>query len=190
MIQKKMNFDGPFGSPKLGPIKHLQAQINSSRIHADQSVFKPKRFLPSDLDTASFKELKEHLLIQLPGTVFVGIGQGRMAGSGNAQMSQLPLAASKASGNLTEGMGAAQLAKQHGHKLAPTSESFGMTFCLGDPHQMLKLQTRKQLQQLAKYATKSIHKWPSFKCRIGLADSIYYKSKEGPIFLKNYFGQE
>jgi hypothetical protein len=44
--------------------------------------------------------------------------------------------------------------------------------------------TRKQLQQLAKYATKSIHKWPSFKCGIGLADSIYHKPKEGPIFLK------
>jgi hypothetical protein len=49
---------------------------------------------------------------------------------------------------------------------------------------MLKVHTRKQLQQLAKYATKSIHKWPSFKCGIGLADSIYYKPKEGPIFLK------
>jgi hypothetical protein len=81
-------------------------------------------------------------------------------------------------------MGAAQLAKQHSHKLTPTSEPFGMTFCLGGHDQMLKVHTRKQLQQLAKYATKSIHKWPSFKCGIGLADSIYYKPKEGPIFLK------
>ena len=63
-----------------------------------------------------------------------------------------PLTASKASGNLTEGMGAAQLAEEHGHKLVPTRESFSMTFCLSDRDQMLKLHTRKQLQQLAKYA--------------------------------------
>ena len=114
--------------------------------------------------------------------MLVSIGQSGVTRSRNAQMFQLPLAASKASGNLTEGMGAAQLAKQHGYKLSPTSKSFSMTFCLGDRDQMLKLQTRKQLQQLAKYATKSIHKWPSFKCEIGLADSIYHKAKEGPIF--------
>jgi hypothetical protein len=145
VIQKKMKLDGSFGAPKLGPIKYSQAQINGGRIHADQFVFKPELSLPNNLDTASFKELKENLLIELPWTVLIGISQGGMARSSNAQMFQLTLAASKASGNLTEGMGAAQLAKQHGHKLAPTSESFGMTFCLSDRDQVLKFRTRKQL---------------------------------------------
>jgi hypothetical protein len=95
------------------------------------------------LDTALFKELQEYLLIQFPWTVLIGISQGGMARSRNAQMSQLSLTASKASANLTEGMGAAQLTKQHGYKLAPTSEPFGMTFCLSDRYQMLKLYTRK-----------------------------------------------
>src|SRR5512139_2402854 len=107
MIQKKMKLDGSFGSPELGPIKHFQAQINGARIHADQFVLKPKRFLPNDLDTASVKELKEHLVIQFPGTVFIGIRQGGMRRSSNAQMPQLPFTASKASANLTERMGAA-----------------------------------------------------------------------------------
>jgi hypothetical protein len=124
------------------------------------------------LDTASVKELKENLLVQFPWTVLIGIGQGGMARSSDTQMFQLTLTASKTSGNLTEGMGATQLAKQHGYKLTPTSKSFGMTFCPGDHDPMLKVHTRKKLQQLAKYATKSIHKWPSFKCEIGFADSI------------------
>jgi hypothetical protein len=64
-------------------------------------------------------------------------------------------------------MGPTQLAEEHGDKLVPTRISFNMTFCLSDGDQMLKLHPRKQLQQLAKYATKSIHKWPSFKCGIG-----------------------
>jgi len=141
-----MKLDGSFGPPELGPIKDFQAQIDGGRIHTDQFVFKPQRSLPDDLDTASFKDLMENLLVELPGTVLIGISQGGMAWSSNAQMFQLPLTASKTSGNLTERMGAAQLAKQHSHKLAPTRKSFGMTLCPCDRNQMLKLQTRKQLQ--------------------------------------------
>jgi hypothetical protein len=146
MIQKKMKLDGSFGPSKLGPIKHLQAQINGGRIHADQFVLKPERFLSDDLGTAPVEELKENLLIELPWTVLIGISQGGMARSRNAQMFQLPLTASKTSGDLTESMGATQLTKQHGHKLTPTGESFAMTFGLGDGDQVLELHTRKQLQ--------------------------------------------
>jgi hypothetical protein len=56
---------------------------------------------------ASFKEPKKHLLIQFPGTMLVGIGQGRVTGSGDAQVFQFPLTASKTSGDLSEGMGTA-----------------------------------------------------------------------------------
>jgi hypothetical protein len=167
-----MKLDGSFGLPELGPIKHFQAQINGARIHANQFVLEPERSLANGLDTASVKEPKEHLLIQLPRTVFIGISQGGMGRSSNAQMFQFTLTASKTSGNLTERMGATQLTKQHGYKLAPTAKSLGMTFGVGDRDQMLKLHTRKQLQQLAKHASKSIHKWPSFACEIGFANSI------------------
>jgi len=185
-----MKFDGSFGLSEFSPIEHFQTQINGARIHADQFVLKPELFRPNDLDTASLKELKENLFIELPRAVLIGISQGGMAWSSNAQMLHLPLTASKASGDLPKGMGPAQLTEEHGYKLVPTRKSFGMTFCLGDCDQMLKLHMRKQLQQLAKYATKSIHKWPSFICEIGLADLIYHKLKEGPIFLKSYLGQE
>jgi hypothetical protein len=131
MIEKKMKLDGSFGSPELGPIKHSQTQINGARIHADQFVFEPELSLPSDLGTASLKEMKENMLIQLPWAVLIGISQGGMAWSLNAQMSQLTLTASESPGNLTEGIGAAQLAEEHGHKLAPTRESLGMAFCFG-----------------------------------------------------------
>jgi hypothetical protein len=158
VIQKKMKLDGSFGPPELGPIKHFQAQINGTGIHADQFVLEPELSLPDfHLNPTPVKELDKDMLIQLPGTVPVGIRQSGMARSSNAQMFQLPLAASKASGNLTERMGPAQLAEEHGHKLIPTRKSFGMTFCLSDRNQFLKLCTRKQLKQLAKYATKPVH---------------------------------
>ena len=59
-------------------IKHLQTQIDGGRIHADQFLFKPERFLPNDLDMASFKESKKQFLIKFPGTMLVGISQGGM----------------------------------------------------------------------------------------------------------------
>jgi hypothetical protein len=141
-----MKLDRSFGPSEFGPIKHFQTQINGGRIHADQFVFKPERFLPNNLGTAPIEELKENLLIELPWTVLIRIRQGGMARSRNTQMLQLPLAASETSGNLTQSMGAAQLTKQHGHKLTPTRESFAMTLGLGDSDQVLKLRTRKQLQ--------------------------------------------
>jgi hypothetical protein len=95
------------------------------------------------LDTASLKELKKNLFIKPPRAVLIGISQGGMAWSGYSQMLQLSLTAPKASGNLSKGMGPAQLAKKHGHKLVPTRISFSMTFCLSDRDQVLKLHTRK-----------------------------------------------
>jgi hypothetical protein len=168
-----MKLDGSFGPPEPGPIEHLQTQINGARIHTDQFVLEPEFPLPDfDLNPAPVKEFDKDMLVQLPGAVSVGIGQRGMARSRNAQMFQFPLAASKTSSNLTEGMGPTQLAEEHGHKLVPTRKPFGMSFRLGDRNQPLELQSRKELQQLAKYATKSIHKWPSFICEIGFADSI------------------
>jgi hypothetical protein len=64
-------------------------RIDGRRILANQFVFKPELFLHNDLDTPSFKELKENLLIELPWTVLIGISQGEVARSLNAQMLEL-----------------------------------------------------------------------------------------------------
>jgi hypothetical protein len=60
-------------------------------------------------------------------------------------MLQFTFTASKASGNLPQGMGSAQLAEEHGNKLAPTSEPSGMSFSFCLPHSLLELDSRKQL---------------------------------------------
>jgi hypothetical protein len=58
-------------------------------------------------------------------------------------------------------MGSAQLAKEHGDELSPAGEASGMTFGAGLVYRLLELDARKQLQELAEYATESIHQWPS-----------------------------
>ena len=107
-----------------------------------------------------------------------------MARSGNAQMLQFPFTASKPACNLPERMGSAQLTEKHGHKLIPARISFRMAFSMSPRNKILKLDARKQLQQLAKYATKSIHRRPSFCDETFLAEILYHKSDSGPILFQ------
>ena len=146
MIQKQVKLDSSFGPAELGPIKHLQTQIDGGRIQADQFVFKPELLLPDfDLNPAPAKEFQKDMLIKFPGTMFVGISQGGMTRSADAQVFEFAFATSETSGNLPEGIGPPQLTEEHGHKLAPTGESFGMTFSTGVFHHVLELDSWKKL---------------------------------------------
>jgi hypothetical protein len=59
-------------------------------------------------------------------------------------------------------VGTAQLAKQHRHKLPPTTKSPAVPLSPALSDRMLELCPRKQLQKLAEYATESIHGWTSW----------------------------
>jgi hypothetical protein len=94
---------------------------------------------------AALQQLEKDLLIKLPGAVLIGIGQGGAIGGRNAQVFQFAFTASQTAGNLSERMGSAQLAEEHGHQLTPASESPGMTFGLGLFNRLLKLDSGKEL---------------------------------------------
>jgi hypothetical protein len=145
MVQEQVQFDRSFGPSEMGPVKDAQTQIDGGRIEADQLVLKPKFLSPSNLHPTPFEQLEKHSLIELPGTVFIGIGQGRTIGSGNAQMFQFPLTAFQPSDNLSEGMGSAQLTEKHGHKLSPAGESPSVSLGSGFSDCLLELDPRKQL---------------------------------------------
>ena len=90
------------------------------------------------LALASFEQWHKDSLVELPGSVFIGISEGGAAGGGNSKMFQFTFTASETSCNFSERVSSAQLAEEHSYKLAPASESSGMSFGL------LKLDTRKQ----------------------------------------------
>jgi hypothetical protein len=140
-----MEFNRPLRPPKPCPVKNAQAQINRGGIQTDQFVLKPKLLSFSDLHSAAFEKLEKNLLIQFPGPMSIGIGQRGAIGGSDSQMPQFPFTASKASDNLPEGMGSAQLAEEHGHKLTPAGKSSGMSFGLSLFHGLLELDSRKQL---------------------------------------------
>jgi hypothetical protein len=67
-------------------------------------------------------------------------------------MLQLPLAARQAAANLAQGMRPSQLAKQHGHELAPTGETPRVPFGLVLLDRLLEFPAREKLQYLRKNA--------------------------------------
>lgn len=75
--------------------------------------------------------------------MLVGISQSRMTGSADTQMFELAFATAETSGNLSQGVCPPQLAEQHGYKLAPGTESPGMTLGFRFVHYLLELQARK-----------------------------------------------
>ncbi len=95
MVQKQMQFDGPLGSTELCPVKHGDREINDRRVQARQLFLESELFLPLNLVLASIRQLHKELLVELPGAMFISIGQGGAAGSGYPKMFQFTLTASR-----------------------------------------------------------------------------------------------
>jgi len=100
---------------------------------------------PVLLPLAPVEQLQEDFLVEQLGPMLINISQDRATRGSNSQMFELPLTASKAAGDLAERTGAAQLAEEHGHKLAPTGKSSGMSFGSNFFHGLLELDSRKEL---------------------------------------------
>src|ERR1035441_3234641 len=73
-------------------------------------------------------------------------------------MLQMPLAARQTATNLAQRVRASQLAKQHGHELAPTRETPCVAFGLVLLDGLLEIPTRKQLQHLRENAAYFVHR--------------------------------
>jgi hypothetical protein len=158
VVQKQVNLRRPFGALVLGPVKQTGAQIDASGVQAQQLVLEAELLLASGHAVALRQQILKHRLVQLPRPVFIGIGQrGPVGRAGNPQVPQLALTGRQAIANLAQGPGPAELAKQHGHKLAPAGETAGMPFGFVLLDSLLELDAWKQLEQLRENAAYSIH---------------------------------
>ena len=93
----------------------------------------------------------KHSAVQLPGPMFVGIGQGGALGRiGQPQVPQLAFAGGQLATNLAQRLGPPQVAEQHSHELAPATEPSGMPLGRMLEDRLLELVTGRQLQHLAK----------------------------------------
>src|SRR5512142_2289517 len=91
MVQEKMELNSSFGLAEKSPVKETDRQINEGGVQADQLIFEAELFLPDPFFLEPSQKHEENVLKELPRPVFVGIGQGGVAGGGNAQMFQFAL---------------------------------------------------------------------------------------------------
>ena len=157
MIEQQMQLHRSFRAPVQRPVEDRSTEFDQRGVQREQFVFETEAVRAGHF-AAAREQLIEHAAIELPGTVFIGVGQrGALRRVGQPQMPELAFAGSQAATNLAQGLRAAQMAEQHGHKLAPTTEPAGVAlgFVLADCG--LKLDSRKQLQPLTENAAYSIH---------------------------------
>jgi hypothetical protein len=129
----------------MSPVKHAQTQINGRRVETDQFVFETERLCPRTFLSNPFKQMQEDLLVKLPGTMGIGIGQRGSTRGRNAQVLEFSFAAPQTTGDFSQRMGSAQLTEEHGDKLAPAGKPSGMSFSFSLFHGFLELDSRKQL---------------------------------------------
>lgn len=89
---------------------------------------------------ALVQQVVEDLLVELPGTVFVGVGEGGTLGcSLYLQLFKLVQAGGQSPAYFPQGVGLVQLKKEHGDKLVPGGESLGSPFRSGIPYRPTKI---------------------------------------------------
>jgi hypothetical protein len=89
-----VELNGPSGSTKLRPVEQGNREIDDRGVQTHQFVLESELFLPLNLVSASIKQLQRDALVELPGTMLIGISQGGTTRCADAQMFQFSLTAS------------------------------------------------------------------------------------------------
>jgi hypothetical protein len=156
MVQQNMGFDAALGAAELGPREQGQAQRDGGGIQRQQFVLEPELMLAaahSRLSPEPRQRGPEQILEQRCGAVFVGVGQGATAGRlGNPQVHQASQATGQAITDLAQGVGASELAEQHGHELRPAGKALGGTLGIVLLDECGELGAREMLEQLIEQA--------------------------------------
>ena len=124
MVEHQVQLYRPLGAPKLRPVEDANAEVDHRRVQAHQLVLEAELVFGRDAAADPLQQLVEHLLIQLPGPMAVGIGQRRSRRRLNPKVRKLAFTALQAAADLAQRVRPSQLAEHHRHKLAPTTQTF------------------------------------------------------------------
>src|SRR5208282_1453249 len=152
-----MQLHGTFAAAVVGPVEDAGAEFDQGGVQTQQLVLEAEAMRAGGFAAAT-QQLIKHGAVQLPGPVFVGIGQGGALGRiGQSQVPQLAFAGGQPAANLAQRLRPPQVTEQHGHELSPATETTGMTLGPVLGNGLFKLVAGKQLQHLAENAGYSYH---------------------------------
>jgi hypothetical protein len=165
VIQQQVEFNGAFGLTKVSPGEKAQTKVDSGRVEAKQLVSEAELPLfTRTLATAKVPQMKEGILIKLPGTVGVGIGKCALCrGSTQSQMTELATGNCQAVADLPQALGLGQLTEEHGHILIPGGKALSMTLCPTFINKTRKGNSGYDLEYLAEQTCGKLHDIDSFE---------------------------
>src|SRR6185295_4664527 len=144
MIEQQMQLDRSLGLPKLRPIEQRRTELDHRRVQGVELVAEAEPLASLRHLLAAPQDLLEDRLEQLPGTMLVGIGQGRTTRRPlQAQMLELAQAAAQPPTDLPQRARQGQLAEQHGHELVPAGEALGIALRARPLDRLLELESRE-----------------------------------------------
>ena len=171
VVKQQVELDGAFGLTKVCPGKQAETEVDGGRIKAEQLVLEAKLLLfTRALTIAKIPQVKEGILIKLPGTVSVGIGKGALCrSSAQSQVTELATGDSQSVADLSQAFSLGQLTEEHGHILIPGGEALSMALCPTFMDQAQKRDTGDNLEYLAEQTCGKLHDRDSF---VVFSDSV------------------
>ena len=164
VVQQQVELNGDFGLTEISPRKHAQTEVDGGGVDTEQLVLEAKLLLfTRTLATAEIPQMKEGILIKLPGSVGIGVGKCAPGGGGEqSQVTELAAGDGQAVADLSQALGLGKLAEEHGDILVPGGEALGMAFCPAFMDKAQKREPGDDLENLAEQTCGKLHGRDSF----------------------------
>ncbi len=164
VVKQQVELNGALGLAEVCPGKQAEAEVDGSRIKTEQLVLEAKLLLfTRALTIAKVPQVKEGILIKLPGTVSVGIGKGALCrGGAQSQVTELATGDGQSVADLSQALSLGQLTEEHGHILIPGGEALSMALCPTFMDKAQKRDTGDNLEYLAEQTCGKLHDRDSF----------------------------
>jgi hypothetical protein len=177
VVKEQVELNSTLGLAEVSPGKQTETEVHGSGVEAEQFVLEAELLLFSGaLAAAEVPQVKESLLIELPGTVGVGVGK-RAPGGGSTQpqVTEFATCYGEAIADLPQALGLGKLAEEHGDILVPGGEALGVAFCPALMDKTRKGNPGYDLKYLAEQTCGKLHSRDSFKVFGGMLSPYYFE---------------
>jgi len=180
VVKQQVELDSTLGLTEVCPGKQAETEVDSGRIKAEQLVLEAEFLLfTRALAMAKVPQVKEGILIKLPGTVGVGIGKGALGwGGAQSQVTELATGDCQSVADLSQALSLGQLTEEHGYILIPGGEALSIALCTAFMDKAQKGNSGYDLEYLAEQTCGKLHDRDSFVVFGDLLMSLPYYFRE------------
>jgi len=165
VVKQQVELNGAFGLTEVSPRKQAETEVDDGGVEAEQPVPEAKHLLfTRAVAAAEVSQMKEGILIELPGTVGIGIGKRALGGGGaQSQVTELTAGDGQSVTDLPQALGLCELTEEHGDILVPGRKALSMAFRAAFMDKAQKGNPRHDLKYLAEQTCGKLHGRDSFE---------------------------